>query len=348
MRIAIIFNSIKQLISNMKYLFSFFTLLCFAIIANAQSFVLLNKAQAGEVITTDVTEHFFELVQPLEMAIQMKQTSPSTDKEVLMREYKTYLKNDVADFTESEAELITTVMQEAIDLVEKHTPGLLPEEIVLIKTTMNHYGPSVYYTRDNAIVIPANELEAKNKDKLLHVMLHEIAHIISRYNPELKGELYQEIGFKKRKSNKSLKLSSIMKERLLNNPDGLNTEWYFPLEWEGKTIDVVPLIHANEGAYIEKKNSFFYYLQFELFELQKECKVINDKNCNSTLPAAAIGAYLQQTGGNTQYIIHPDEILADNFVLIVMSQLDKTEWNSKTKEGQQLLTNLERIYQAKK
>ena len=33
-----------------------------------------------------------------------------------------------------------------------------------------------------------------------------------------------------------------------------------------------------------------------------------------------MSGFLEQVGRNTQYLIHPDEILADNFALLVMGE----------------------------
>ena len=54
------------------------------------------------------------------------------------------------------------------------SPDIFPKEIKLIKTKANHYGQSVYYTRENCIVIPYNELDQRNEQAFLNVMIHEL------------------------------------------------------------------------------------------------------------------------------------------------------------------------------
>ena len=72
--------------------------------------------------------------------------------------------------------------------------------------------------------------------------------------------------------------------------------------------------------------------------------VITDKTgVNSTLDVEDLKDFHRQIGPNTGYIIHPDEILADNFAFLALSKEDKDVINNLKPEGQVLLRKMEAI-----
>ena len=53
--------------------------------------------------------------------------------------------------------------------------------------------------------------------------------------------------------------------------------------------------------------------------------------------------FYEQIGKNTQYIIHPDEVLADNFIIMCMAKEDKGTLDKLGEEGKKLVSDLEKI-----
>ncbi len=69
------------------------------------------------------------------------------------------------------------------------------------------------------------------------------------------------------------------------------------------------------------------------------------RNGDSTVRIKNITGFYEQIGTNTQYIIHPDEVLADNFVLMSLSIEDESvlkNFNIRT-PGKQLIDDLKSI-----
>ncbi|MCJ8315092.1 MAG: hypothetical protein HRU38_18520, partial [Saccharospirillaceae bacterium] len=63
----------------------------------------------------------------------------------------------------------------------------------------------------------------------------------------------------------------------------------------------------------------FDYLQFKLLVLDDEKGTELHPTVNSRiLDVSQVSGYFEQVGKNTNYIIHPEEILADNFALMVL------------------------------
>ena len=55
----------------------------------------------------------------------------------------------------------------------------------------------------------------------------------------------------------------------------------------------------------------------------------------------AMPSFFDQIKYNTQYIIHPDEILADNFMILAMSKKDPASINDLDEAGKELLRKIE-------
>ena len=230
---------------------------------------LLSKSEASKWIITDEKETFFDKVATLEMSIQMKENREEDSRESVLTDYKKMLQDDLEEFSKEEKEVTKKLFDRALELCYMINPNLNLPEIFLIKTAGKYYGPSVYYTRDNSIIIPSNVLsmdkEAANK-AFLSTMIHEIFHIYSRYNKDKRDALYQRIGFDKLPE---LNLSEFLKTRVLYNPDGVDLRYSITVKDKetGREFEAIPAIYSRYKAYNHNLNAFFGYLTFQLFEV---------------------------------------------------------------------------------
>ena len=311
-------------------------------IDSAPAYVFLSKKDGELKITKDEKEGFFEKIEALDMRLQMGMEN-SSDSSLVKDQYLTHLENSVLDFNPEEKTVLSATLDSCMNMIYTRFPHLELPSIELIKTDANHYGPSVYYTRENAIIIPENELKNAQIGNLQAVMLHEISHILFRYNDELKTQAYGLIGFKKR--NKEIKYPEALKKRMLLNPDGLDNRFYIDLSQNEKGMKVVPIIISSKKAYSDGLPGFMNYIKFDLYELEETdhiLKVVSNDNGFSKLGAEYMAPFFQQIKENTQYIIHPDEIIADNFMMLLIGDRDGTLDNF-SDEGQKLLEDLRKI-----
>jgi hypothetical protein len=309
--------------------------------------IFLDSLEAGEAITKDDKENFFSLVTPLDIAIQMKKNfETETPRTEIINEYKAFLKTDVLDFSKEEMEFVNEVMKEAYEMSNKVSTSIFPKEIKLIKTHANHYGQGAYYTRENCIIIPKDELELKNKEGFMETMFHEISHIYTRYHPEKQKALYKLIGFSNIGNMSNLLIKPELKNRILLNPDGVNFAYHIELnETSGRPYSAIPIIKSNEPKYINSKNDFFDYIDFSLYkiDIQHAVRVKTDANGNSTINMDNIPDFFEKITSNTGYIIHPDEIIADNFMYIMMREKKNGLLRSFTDDGIELLKDIKKI-----
>ncbi len=278
------------------------------------------------------------------MAIQMKMPLDSQmSRTALLAKYQDYLQKDVSNFSPIEASFIQTVMQQAIDDCCTLWPGLLPPKIELIKTNGRHYGNGVFYTRENRIIIPENELQNQDNELMYQVMIHEVFHLISRRHPVLRKQLYALFGFVLTPESRQYKITDeVLSSRILLNPDGVVRNYAILLPLEGAdTVQAIPLLKSVAPTYQASLPAYFNYMDFGLYPLEPAAAGWQLR-ATPLSPEQMTGFY-QQIGDNTDYIIHPDEIVAENFTLLVLRENGKLKRPAKrlSPKGAQLLDSLQ-------
>ena len=307
----------------------------------------MDSLKAAELITTDVTDNIFEKMTEADMCIQMKKNYPAeTFHSQIVSDYSTFLQKDVENFTPDEAIFVKNTMKDVFYWCSKISNDIFPAKINIIKTKGKHYGDGVYYTRENCIIVPADVLKSKGKDAFFSTMIHEVFHIYSRLNPEKREKLYSLIGFQRLEGN--LIVGEPLKSRILLNPDGVDFHYFINLQTApDKEIKAIPIIHSTEQTYKKNKPNFFNYLKFDLFEIKtvktRISEIVTKKDGSSTLNIKDLPDFWRQIRENTEYIIHPDEILADNFMFLVKEQKDKSTSEKFTPEGKVLLEEIKNI-----
>ncbi len=351
---------------NIQFLFCFFCLGILTLVAcksqkqvnfiqlsEQHKVIFLDSVKASQAIVLDQREGFFDKISMVDMDIQMNKVhAKNATREEVLAEYKSYIQKDVLSFTESEKEMITRIMKRMHTQCSKLSPDLVLPEIRLIKTHAKHYGTSVYYTRDNIIVIPKYVLQTPDEAAFYSTMLHELFHIYSRFNPKKQDELYELIGFKRINNPEYLAFDEALKKKMLTNPDGVNIGFAIKLEQEGGApVLAIPVLFSKTDAYDPSSTDFFNYVDFGLFEikppLSRMMKVISDKNGNSTISQELMADFFRQIKDNTNYIIHPDEVMADNFMFAILSVESPEYLDRFSTEGKALIAEIKEILKVK-
>lgn len=184
-----------------------------------------------------------------------------------------------------------------------------PEPVWLIRTTGREEGRAAY-TRGSSIVIPDAKLE-KSPALLADLLAHELFHVLSRANPLLRTQLYAAIGFT---PCPEVKFPPALASRRITNPDAPAFDQSITVRVAGQSQRVVPVLHASLEHYpAGDTREFFELLKFGFWPLD----VAQSNTVPILLDAQKLSGFDEQVGKNTGYIIHPEEIVADNFKLIV-------------------------------
>jgi hypothetical protein len=350
----------KNIISSFSIAFTLIAVACNAQqptmqmhMANGKVVLLLDSSDASRAIVKDDRDGFFEKVTASEMSIQMKQPlNPKQSRADLLPEYIQFLKSDVADFTETDLKFMSAVLEKMYKTVAEVNPAILPDTLKLIKTHGRHYGDGVWYTRENCIIIPRNELNSRKTTPFTSTMYHELFHVYSRLNSAKSAQLYQLIGFQAI-GLENLEMPGSLADRTLFNPDGVDFAQKIDLIQEDKsTISAIPVLYSNHLGYTEGNNEFFGYVEFNLFQIEKTEAgkyrvLVKEDGVSSKIHVESQPGFFAQIKDNTGYIIHPDEVLADNFSFI-MQELNGIKVTLKfSAAGKELIKNMEAVLKSK-
>ncbi len=262
-------------------------------------------------------DDYVERMSAFDRAARLK-----TDKVVPEREYLEFVGKNVVAWEEAEKEKIYLAMEEVEEVLKKMALPF-PEKIWLIKTTGKEEGNAAY-TRANAIVFPRSFLEGGVR-WVQRVLCQELFHVLSRANRELREKCYAVIGFER---CEELEFPEELAGRKLTNPDAPRNEHCLNVKIDGKGRWVIPILFSREEKYDpEKGGEFFRYLQFKLVVVERAeegmgVEVVREGGKAKLLDTGEVTGFLEQVGENTTYLIHPEEILADNFVLLVTGKRD--------------------------
>ena len=97
---------------------------------------------------------------------------------------------------------------------------------------------------------------------------------------------------------------------------------------DAETVTVAPVLFARTPFDPRRKVGLFGYLSFRLMEVEQvegrwKAK-LKDSKPIFHLPRTP--DFQRQIGRNTSYIIHPEEVLADNFALMLLGTAVRDQW----------------------
>lgn len=294
------------------------------------SFVLLLPALlAGEVAIQEGSVVRFASVEKareiLGTSDEFTKTVSKFDKQSRMRLAEEPSEKAFLEFIQKEAVAWDAEHQENLETVLrsvarrlKNAKLVFPKTVWLICTTGSEEGNAAY-TRQNAVILPRNTLN-RQRDSLERLMLHELFHVLSRHDETRRRLLYKAIGFT---PVENFRYAVSLAGRRITNPDAPNVAYAMKLPLgDEKTVMAVPITYSSKTEFDpEKDGSFFQSLMFRMAVIEQnegQWRVAENEGRPVVFDARKLPAFFEKVGKNTSYILHPDEILADNFVLWAM------------------------------
>ena len=269
-------------------------------------------------------DKFTESWSPFDIDSRMQKKNSTKDAlfELIVSQAKAW--------TDEEKETITTVLEEVDILISEQEFNLsFPESLYFIKTTTLEEGSAQGYTRSNYIILN-EDLALDDKDKLKGTIIHELFHILTRANPDFRKELYSLIGFE---IMNEIDYPAKLQPFRITNPDAPQTDSYITLEVNGRSVDCMMILYATENY---NGGDFFKYLNIGFLALtggdNKQAKLNGNEPIVYSMKD--VSGFAEQVGTNTNYIIHPEEILAENFKFAIL--------NEKDMPSQELITTIQK------
>lgn len=192
----------------------------------------------------------------------------------------------------------------------------MPPRIEVIRSDMSNEGGANGYTRGNYIVL-RDDMTEGTSGSYESTFIHELFHILSRYDPGMSEKVYNIIGFKK--CNEVAYPPEIADLRI-SNPDAPFNNFYITVKHNDKPVDVMLILFSGREY---NGGSFFGYIQIGLLAVEgdeKSKKVVYQNGKPLILKFKEVKDFYEQTGRNTDYNFHAEELSADHFVMLVNQQ----------------------------
>ena len=193
--------------------------------------------------------------------------------------------------------------------------------IDLIKTSgEEEFGAA--YTRRHAIMFPESmtSLPTTDSRRAYFLLAHEVFHVLSRADPLLRDDLYALLGFK---TVDGFEYPAELEDRRVSNPDAFEYLHTVTVQSGSESVDVMPVIQSllplNEVIQLP---NFFDALDIVLLSVDAGTgEALRDGNGNLIKSNFGNTNWIPLMLRNSSFIIHPEEVLADNFATLM-------EWRS--------------------
>jgi hypothetical protein len=264
-------------------------------------------ADEGRRLLAERDDHI-ERMSPFDRAARLE-----SGGEVSEEEYLAFARAAGREWSNDERVRLT----QAFEAIESKLAELLPEldgPILLVKTSGEEEG-GAGYTRGSAVMLPQALTDARELQRLL---AHEIFHVASRNHPDLKRALYEAIGFEE---CGEVVLPPSLARRKMTNPDAPANAHCIELQVDGANVWGMPILLSREERFDPAAGrAFFEYLTVSILLVDRSGGTAAPLERNGApvlVPLNRVAGFLEQTGRNTTYVIHAEEILASNFEHLV-------------------------------
>lgn len=221
-------------------------------------------------------------------------------------------------WTAEQIETLSAVVESAARRIDRLNLQLsLPPTVLLVRTSGREESHAAY-TREHAIILPDKVLNSP-ADELEELFLHELFHVMSRHEPSIRQTLYGIIGYY---ACPDVPFPEELLPLRVTNPDAFHHDFCIDVEAAGTARTVMPVLYAK-GPYTE--GGLFDWVVFRLMAvemLEGQWRPVQDEDGLRLFEPREVSAFFDKIGRNTDYIIHPEETLADNFAFAIIERDD--------------------------
>lgn len=262
--------------------------------------IFVSQEEAARIMGT--SDEYSQALSKFDIA--SRTYNPANTQE---QQYLAFAASQAQEWDENEIAVLKIKIRQVKEKMESLGLKLnFPSEIKLVKSTLDEEGSVISYTRTNYIVMKGDVTE--------DFIIHELFHILTRYNPEKRDELYKTVNFNK--SNR-IAYPEAIKDHIVTNPDAPFLEHTIKLTIDGEEKEAVFILYTGKDY---ESGSFFTQMQQKLMLVEggannKAAVLVN--NAPILLDFSAASDLKEKIGTNTSYTLHPEEILADHFITLV-------------------------------
>src|SRR6266849_469080 len=253
-------------------------------------------------------DEYVRATSALERSAQLR-TGDKVDEGRFMQ----FMQGTVLDWTEEERRQLRPL----IARLDRFLSGLKwkrPGRILLVRVdaALENGAP---HTRANGIMLPKNEFTT---EQFTYVVSHETFHVLTREDSGLKERLYGAIGFRR---CERIEIPESVSRMRVTNPDAVENRHTIAVRYRGKAAEAMPFLRFKSDD-IDTRSGFLGNARIAWLLVDREradCRVRNGSAAGAEVAPEELRGLFEQIGRNTQYLAHPEEILADNFFQLFVS-----------------------------
>lgn len=284
-------------------------LCCISFTASAQkkiSYRFATRAEA-QMLITDI-DNFTNRLNSFDINLRLGKENGR--KSELLR----LAMNETLNWSETEKKKITAAFKSLQAKIDKQKLKIkYPQEVILVKTSMKEEMNVAAYTRRNWIALGEKYINESTPESLEYLLAHEMFHLLTRSNKDFKKSVYSVIGFNV--TDRELFFPIDIIEKRISNPDIEMYDSYAEFTINGQKQKCSMMIYSAIPFSAGKTLSD--YLSVGLIPLNDSLIPLQENGQTVIYSIDQAEDFYQKIGKNTEYIINPEEILADNFAYLV-------------------------------
>lgn len=278
------------------------------------TFHFADKAESSVLINTP--DPYRKAMTPADRSYRMESADP-----VSQEDFDAFMAEQTLDWNAEEITRMESLLVSVRELFAPLAGARFPAEIVFVKTNGRDEADAAC-TRSTDLIFLSTAFLAEPDEDLKKTVIHELYHILTRNNPELQKELYALIGFS---VTGELELPEEIAPYKITNPDAVSNTVMFTGTWRGQPQAWMPVLLVTEPYNPDRGGSFFRYIGLYFLAVipeQGQSRMRYEKGKPVVVGMRQVPEYMKLLGRNTDYIIHPEEALAENFVLLITGQTE--------------------------
>jgi hypothetical protein len=249
--------------------------------------------------------------------VRMRTTEPTNT-----RDFLEFISGEAAEWTDDEQ----LYWKSLIDQLSVAMEGMnlnIPDAWMVKTSGLEEF--NAVYVRNRSIIFPQGRVAvAGDVRRDFFLLAHELFHLLSLEYPALRDELYTLLGFRR---FAGFEYPVELEDRRLSNPFyGDRYEYALTVQTASGPVDVTPAYQAavpleefiaiSEGGM--SMGAFFEAIDFVLLPVDTGTRaVLRDGNGYPIIYRFDDTDWIERMQRNSSYIIHPDELMAENFGLLM-------------------------------
>jgi len=262
--------------------------------------VLLDEPSAAALIST--RDAYIAAMTPLDRRLRAGKKAPVDDAA-----YLAFAREQARGFTPAQIEKLKGVASQVGDVLDAlGFARWLPAEIQLGQTTGAEEGLSpsfdLSYTRSGVIYVNARAIDLLSRQ----LLLHELFHVMAATHPALRDALYRALGFEK---VNVVDYPPEIEGVRMTMPEVLRAEYGIRVTHAGMPVLAIPIAASSV---LEPQQPM-------IDVLMTRWVIVDQRGAAVALATEGeLGGLAEQVGLNAPVQSGPEEILAENFVTLVL------------------------------